>query len=144
MNYPPPVYYDNILNKNNKGKRIMDMDKLYKGQIYVLDMHGDIRCGPLINKELSDLKERTNYFGMYFCIGTAKYDGINMKDQVHQYHLQSHLNLPAMQLEIYEYHLTGDLEAQIKNFWYYKKTVYNLCRELNINEDIEKWIKLFL
>ena len=49
-----------------------------------------------------------------------------------------------MQLEIYEYHLTGDLEAQIKNFWYYKKTVYNLCRELNINEDIEKWIKLFL
>ena len=43
----PPIYimnptmkfYDNILNKNNKGVRIMDIDKLYKGKTYVLDIH---------------------------------------------------------------------------------------------------------
>ena len=28
----------------------MDMDKLIEGKLYVLDMHGDIKFGPLIKK----------------------------------------------------------------------------------------------
>ena len=35
-------FYDNIYDVNNKGKRIMDMDKLNEGKLYVLDMHGDL------------------------------------------------------------------------------------------------------
>ena len=155
----PPIYimnptmkfYDNILNKNNKGVRIMDIDKLYKGKTYVLDIHGTVTIGPLINKIEPKNKYNTEnafieieYYVMYFRIGTAKYDGINMEDQVHQYSLQSHLNLPAMQLKIYEYPLNFELQKQIKNYWYYIKTVKNLCVEINISEDIEKMIKSFL
>ena len=114
-------FYDNIYDVNNKGKRIMDMDKLNERKLYVLDMHGDIKCGPLVKKELSDMVDRTNYYGMYFRIGLAKYDGITLQDQIHQYHLQSHLNLPAMQLHIYEYNLADNLQKQIKTWWYYKK-----------------------
>ena len=109
-------FYDNIYDVKNKGNRIMDMDKLTEGQKYILDMHGDIKCGPLINKELSDMDDRINYYGIYFRIGLAKYDGITLTNQIHQYHLQSHLNLPAMQLKIYEYNLAGNLQEQIK-YW---------------------------
>ena len=142
----PPKYYDNKLEVKNKGARVMDMDKLNEGQLYVLDMHGDIKCGPLVNKTLSNLPEinATNYYGMYFRIGLAKYDGITLQDQVHHYHLQSHLNLPAMQLKIYEYNLAGNLQEQIKTWRYYKKTIFNLCKELNISEDIERLIKSYL
>ena len=73
----------------------------------------------------------------------AKYDGITLDDQVHQYHLQSHLNLPAMQLYIYEYNLAGNLQEQIKTWRYYKKTINNLCKELNIPEDIERMINRY-
>lgn len=137
-------FYNNIYNVNNKGKRIMDMDKLNEGKLYVLDMHGDIKCGPLVKKELSDMVDRTNYYGMYFRIGLAKYDGITMQDQIHQYHLQSHLNLPAMQLHIYEYNLASNLQEQIKTWWYYKKTINNLCKELGVCEDIERLINKYL
>ena len=137
-------FYDNIYDVNNKGKRIMDMDKLNEGKQYVLDMHGDIKCGPLVKKELSDMVDRTNYYGMYFRIGLAKYDGITLQDQIHQYHLQSHLNLPAMQLKIYEYNLAGNLQEQIKTWWYYKKTINNLCKELGVCEDIERMINKYL
>ena len=137
-------FYDNIYDVNNKGKRIMDMDKLNEGKQYVLDMHGDIKCGPLVKKELSDMVDRTNYYGMYFRIGLAKYDGITMQDQIHQYHLQSHLNLPAMQLKIYEYNLASNLQEQIKTWWYYKKTINNLCKELGVCEDIERMINKYL
>jgi hypothetical protein len=136
-------FYDNIYDVNNKGKRIMDMDKLNEGKQYVLDMHGDIKCGPLVKKELSDMVDRTNYYGMYFRIGLAKYDGITLQDQIHQYHLQSHLNLPAMQLHIYEYNLASNLQEQIKTWWYYKKTIFNLCKELGICEDIERMISKY-
>ena len=137
-------FYDNMYDVNNKGHRIMNMDKLTEGKLYVLDMHGDIKCGPLIKKELSDLVDRTNYYGIYFRIGLAKYDGITLTDQVHQYHLQSHLNLPAMQLKIYEYNLAGNLQEQIKYWRYYKKTINNLCKELGVCEDIERMIKSYL
>ena len=137
-------FYNNMYDVNNKGKRIMDMDKLTEGKLYVLDMHGDIKCGPLVKKELSDMVDRTNYYGMYFRIGLAKYDGITMQDQIHQYHLQSHLNLPAMQLKIYEYNLASNLQEQIKTWWYYKKTINNLCKELNIPDDIERMISKYL
>ncbi len=106
-------FYNNIYNVNNKGKRIMDMNKLTEGKLYVLDMHGDIKFGPLIKKDLSNFVDRTNYYGLYFRIGLAKYDGITLTDHVHQYHLQSNLNLPAMQLHIYEYNLAGNLQDQI-------------------------------
>jgi hypothetical protein len=138
------MYYNNNFDANNKGKRILDMDKLYEGQIYLLDMHGIHTCGQLIEKSLSDLPERINYYSMYFKIGTAKYDKINMVNMINQYHLQSHLNLPAMQLYIYEYHLANQLQYQIKHFWYYKKSVNNLCKELHICEDIEKVIYKYL
>ena len=137
-------FYDNIYDVNNKGKRIMDMDKLCEGKQYVLDMHGDIKCGPLVKKELSNSVDRTNYYGMYFRVGLAKYDGITLQDQIHQYHLQSHLNLPAMQLKIYEYNLAGNLQEQIKYWRYYKKTINNLCKELNIPDDIERLISKYL
>ena len=136
-------FYNNKFEVNNKGSRVMDMDKLTEGKLYVLDMHGDIKCGPLIKKELSDLVDRTNYYGMYFRIGLAKYDGITLTDQIHQYHLQSHLNLPAMQLHIYEYNLAGNLQEQIKYYRYYKKTINNLCKERNISEDIERMINRY-
>jgi hypothetical protein len=136
-------FYNNIYNVNNKGKRIMDMNKLTEGKLYVLDMHGDIKFGPLIKKDLSNFVDRTNYYGLYFRIGLAKYDGITLTDHVHQYHLQSHLNLPAMQLHIYEYNLFSQLQEQIKYWQYYKKTINNLCKELNIPEDIERIIKLY-
>ena len=137
-------FYNNKFDVNNKGERIMDMDKLTEGKLYVLDMHGDIKCGPLVKKELSDMVDRTNYYGMYFRIGLAKYDGITMQDQIHQYHLQSHLNLPAMQLKIYEYNLASNLQEQIKTWRYYKKTINNLCKELNIPDDIERLISKYL
>ena len=86
---------------------------------------------------------RINYYGMYFRIGLAKYDGITLTVQVHQYHLQSHLNLPAMQLNIYEYNLADNLQKQIKYWRYYKKTINNLCKELNIPEDIERLINKY-
>ena len=135
--------YDNKFDVKNKRSQIMDIDKLNEGQKYILDMHGDIKCGPLIKKTLSDLFNSTNYYGMYFRIGLAKYDGITLEDQVHQYHLQSHLNLPAMQLHIYEYNLAGNLQEQIKYWRYYKKTINNLCKELNIPEDIERLINKY-
>jgi len=136
-------FYDNIYDVNNKGNRIMDMDKLTEGKLYVLDMHGDIKFGPLIKKELSNLVDITNYYSMYFRVGFAKYDGITLTDQIHQYHLQSHQNLPAMQLKIYEYNLAGNLQEQIKYWQYYKKTINNLCKELNIPEDIERLISKY-
>ena len=136
-------YYDNKIEVKNKGARGMDMDKLNEGQLYVLDMHGDIKFGPLIKKELSVMVDRINEYGIYFRIGLAKYDGITLTDQIHQYHLQSHLNLPAMQLQIYEYNLAGNLQEQIKTWRYYKKTINNLCKELNIPEDIERIINKY-
>jgi len=45
-----------------------------------------------------------------------------------------------MQLHIYEYNLAGNLQEQIKYWRYYKKTINNLCKELNIPEDIERLI----
>jgi hypothetical protein len=137
-------FYDNIYDVNNKGTQIINMDKLTESKLYLLDMHGDIKCGPLVKKDLSDFVNRTNYYGMYFRIGLAKYDGITLTDQVHQYYLQSHLNLPAMQLKIYEYNLAGNLQEQIKCWRYYKKTINNLCKELNICEDIEIMINKYL
>jgi hypothetical protein len=137
-------FYDNMYDVNNKGSRVMDMDKLTEGKLYVLDMHGDIKFGPLIKKELSVMVDRINEYGIYFRIGFAKYDGITLTDQIHQYHLQSHLNLPAMQLKIYEYNLAGNLQEQIKWTKYYKKTINNLCKELNISEDIERLISKYL
>ena len=127
-------FYDNIYDVNNKGARIMDMDKLNVGQKYILFINGQVECGPLIKKTLSNLPEiyAINYYGIYFRIGLAKYDGITLQDQIHQYHLQSHLNLPAMQLHIYEYNLASNLQEQIKTWWYYKKTINNLCKELGV------------
>ena len=136
-------FYDNIYDVKNKSSRVMDMDKLTEGKLYVLDMHGDIKFGPLIKKELSNSVDRINYYGIYFRIGLAKYDGITLTDQVHQYHLQSHLNLPAMQLKIYEYNLAGNLQEQIKWTKYYKKTINNLCKELGVCEDIERLINRY-
>ena len=138
-------YYDNKIEVKNKGARVMDMDKLNEGQLYVLDMHGDIKCGPLVNKTLSNLSKinAINYYGIYFRIGLAKYDGITMTDQIHQYHLQSHLNLHSIKLKIYEYNLSSQLQEQIKTWRYYKKTINNLCKELNICEDIERMINKY-
>ena len=139
-------FYNNIFGANNKGKRIMNIDKLYEGQNYLLDDMStkNIKCGPLIKKNCSDVVDEINYYGMYFRVGFAKYDGINIKDQIHQYHLQSHLNLPNFHLHIYEYNLEDKLQKQIKCFWYYKKTINNLCEELNISEDIQRIINKFL
>ena len=139
-------YYDNIFNVKNKGARVMDIDKLIEGQIYLLDMQGDIKCGPLSKKTLSNLPEinAINYYGIYFRVGMAKYDGINMKDQVYHYHLQVHLNLSITPICIYEYYLAGNLQKQIKTWRYYKKTINNLCKELNIPEDIERIINKYL
>jgi hypothetical protein len=137
--YSPSKYYDNSFDVANKGKRILDFNKLNVGQKYLLTIHEQVECGPLIQKDLSSGLQ-INYYGMSFRIGTAKYDGINMVDQVHLYHLQSHLNLPAMQLCIFEYKLAGNLQEQIKWIKYYKKTINNLCSELNVSEDIERLI----
>ena len=137
-------FFNNIFEVKNKGARIMDINKLNEEQKYILDMSGDIKCGPLIKNTLQlCMTDSQLYYGMYFRIGLAKYDGITLDDQVHQYHLQSHLNLPAMQLYIYEYNLAGNLQEQIKYWRYYKKTINNLCKELNIPEDIERLSKYF-
>ena len=138
-------FYDNIYDVNNKGARIMDMDKLNVGQKYILFINGNVECGPLIKKTLSNLPEiyAINYYGIYFRIGLAKYDGITLTDQEHHYQLQSHLNLPAMKLKIYEYNLAGNLQEQIKYYRYYKKTINNLCKERNISEDIERMINRY-
>lgn len=37
-------FYNNKFEVNNKGSRVMDMDKLTEGKLYVLDMHGDINA----------------------------------------------------------------------------------------------------
>ena len=139
-------YYDNIFNEKNKGARVMDIDKLNVGQKYILFINGQVECGPLIKKTLSNLPEiyAINYYGIYFRIGLAKYDRITLTDQEHHYQLQSHLNLPAMKLKIYEYNLAGNLQEQIKYWRYYKKTINNLCKELNIPDDIERLISKYL
>ena len=138
------IYYNNkfIIPKNKK--QITDINKLYEGQLYLLDMTETIHCGPLIKKTNNISPYKEIYNSIYFKVGTAKYDGINMNEQIHQYHLQNHLNLSDIKLKIYEYVLDNNLQYQIKNYKYYKKTVYNLCNELHISEDIEKMIQLFL
>ncbi len=141
------IYYNNkfIIPKNKK--QIIDIDKLYEGQLYLLDMNRAINCGPLIKKTINISPYKTTYNSIYFKVGTAKYDGINMNEQIHQYHIQSQVNLSDIKLKIYDYVLDNSLQYQIKNYWYCKyckKTVYNLCNELNISEDIEKMIQLFL
>ena len=137
--------YNNIYDVNNIGKRIMDINKLNIGQKYISFICGEVQCGPLIKKTLSELTipNEINYYGIYFRIGLAKYDGINIEDRVHQYYLQSHLNLPELKLQIYEYNLAGNLQEQIKWTKYYKKTINNLCSELNISEDIERLINKY-
>ena len=139
-------YYDNIFNEKNKGARVMDIDKLNVGQKYILFINGQVECGPLSKKTLSNLPEinAINYYGIYFRVGMAKYDGINMKDQVYHYHLQVHLNLSITPICIYEYYLAGNLQEQIKTWRYYKKTINNLCKELNIPDDIERLISKYL
>ena len=103
----------------------------------------DYEMADIINSVFKQVE--INYYGIYFRIGFAKYDGITVSDQIRQYHLQSHRNIRDMHyIQIYEYYLSHDLQKQIKTRWYYKKTVNNLCSELNICEDIEKMIIRFL
>ena len=138
-------YLYNHFDPESRGKRILDFDQLYTGQNYILVTEHEVLCGPFVRKTLSQSIGEINYYGIYFRIGLAKYDGITISNQIHQYHLQSHLNIRDMHyLQIYEYYLSRDLQKQIKTRWYYKKTVNNLCSELNICEDIEKYIFRFL
>ena len=137
-------YFYNSVNQASRGKKIFKFDKLYHGQKYILVDNDVILCGPLIKKDLSDFVDRTNYYGIYFRIGLAKYDGITIKDQIYEYHIQSHCDIIDIQLKIYECYLFQDLQQQIKNQWYYKKTIMNLCKELKICEDIEYYILKFL
>jgi hypothetical protein len=137
-------FFNNIFDVKNKGKLVLDIGKLNEGQTYILYMSGDIKCGPLIKNTLQlCMTDPQLYYGIYFRIGLAKYDGITMTDQIHQYHLQSHLNLHSIKLKIYEYNLSSQLQEQIKTWRYYRKTIFNLCKELNIPEDIERLINKY-
>ena len=146
-----PKLYDNIFNFKNAGPRIYNMDDLHEGQKYVLDIPGSnnepqYECGPLIKKTHTKnvkLPYEIGYCGIWFRIGTAKYNGTKMEDQVHQYHWQDHIKLSDMRVKIYEYYLDGDLQTQIRLLPYYKKTVKNICSELNICEDIERLISRY-
>lgn len=137
-------YFYNNFDSNSKGKQILDFDKLYTGQKYILVQNQYFVCGPLVKKTLSNSNFEMNYYEIYFRIGLAKYDGITISDQIHQYHIQSHETLRSIQLQIYECYLSQDLQTQIKTRWYYKKTVMNLCKELNICEDMQFYILRFL
>jgi hypothetical protein len=138
-------YFYNHFDPTSRCKQILDFDQLYTGQNYILVTDQDVLCGPLVRKTLSNSTIEINYYGIYFRIGLAKYDGITVSDQIRQYHLQSHRNIRDMHyIQIYEYYLSRNLQKQIKTWWYYKKTVNNLCSELNICEDIEKMITKFL
>ena len=145
-------YFYNKVDLNSKGKRIFDFDKLYPGQKYILVQNQYFACGPLVKKTLSNLPGcRMNYYGIYFRVGFAKYDGITISDQTHQYHLQSHQTFRNLQTQIYECYLSRDLQIQINSQSYciimqryYKKTVMNLCKELNICEDMQYYILKFL
>ena len=137
-------FYDNPYELANKGKQITDINKLYEGQYYLLDMNGTIKCGYLIQKTLSNSTTDINYYGMYFKVGNSILDGVTLINQIRQYHIQSHCNLDIMKLKIYEYYFSVNLQKQIKWFKYYKKTTNNLCTELNIPEDIQKIIFKYL
>jgi hypothetical protein len=149
--YHEPKYYSNHFNSKNAGNRIYDINKLYEGQNYLLTYNnndfssnswGKDECGPLSKKTFSGRLDSTEmaYYGIYVRIGTAKYDGLNMKDQIHEYHWQRQCTLADMRIEVYEYRLDLNLQTQIKWCKYYKKTVKNLCSELGICEDVEKII----
>ena len=149
-----PKYYFNQFNSNNAGKRIMSIDNLYKGQNYLVtydkyvpsDLWGLDICGPLVEKSFSGTPGSTEmgYYGIEFRVGTAKYDGINMKDQINQFHWQRQCTLADMRIKVFEYRLDLRLQTQIKWFKYYKKTAKNLCAELGICEDIERILLKFL
>ena len=134
-------YFYNKVDLNSKGKRIFDFNQLYPGQKYILVLDTEVLCGPLVKKTVRVLTVAPNYYGIYFRVGLAKYDGITISDQTRAYHLQS---LQNMHLQIYEYYLSRDLQKQIKVRWYYKKTMMNLCRELRICEDMQYYILKFL
>mgnify|MGYP000595236004 CR=1 FL=1 len=143
--YHEPKYYFNHFNSKNAGNRIYDINKLYEGQNYLLTSNScgiEDECGPLSKKTFSGSLYSTKmaYYSIYIRIGTAKYDGINMKDQIHEYHWQRQCTLADMYIEVYEYRLDLNLQTQIKWCKYYKKTVKNLCAELGISEDLEKII----
>jgi hypothetical protein len=155
MNYNQPKYYSNIFNSNNRGKRILSIDKLYEGQNYLITYEkktattswGNDECGPLTKKTFSGTLNSVEmaYYGIYIRMGTAKYDGITMTDQIHEYHWQEQCTLADMlYMRVYEYKLDIDLQTQLKLFNYYKKTAKNLCIELNICEDIEQIIRKYL
>lgn len=149
-----PKYYFNQFNSKNAGKRIMSIDKLYEGQNYLItydkvgldESRGADICGPLVEKSFSGTPSSTKmaYYGIEFRIGTAKYDGINMKDQINQFHWQQQCTLADMRLKVYEYRLDLNLQAQIKWFNYYKKTAKNVCVELGVCEDVERIMLKFL
>jgi len=139
-----PQYFYNSFNPASRGKQIFEFDQLYTGQNYILVIDKDVLCGPLVRKTISNSTVEINYYGIYFRIGLAKYDGITISDKIHQYHLQSHLNIRDMHLQIYEYDLSRDLQKQIKTRWYYKKPMMNLCSELRICEDMQYYILKFL
>ncbi len=120
-----PKYYFNQFNSKNAGKRIVSIDKLYEGQNYLItyDKVGldessaaDI-CGPLVEKSFSGTPGSTEmaYYGIEFRVGTAKYDGINMKDQINQFNWQRQCTLADMRIKVYEYRLDLNLQAQIKH-----------------------------
>jgi hypothetical protein len=151
------LFYDNYYCLDTKlDTNICDIKKLYPDRSYLLVMHDDIRRGVFqnltygncnseckvdcyLNKNFNNI----HYYGMYFLVGNAKYDAINLKDQIHQYHLQSHISLENMQLKIYDYPLNNNIQLQIKKFWY-KKYFSKFCNDFKIPSDIELIILSFI
>ena len=167
MDEHEPELYDNIFNFKNAGKRIYNMDDLHEGQKYVLDIApsthprskyvllddipvpnspSDQECGILIHKYHDEitLPTQVSFWGLWFRIGIVNYNGTKMEDRIHTYHWPDHIKTTDMRVKIYEYYLDRDLQTQIRLLPYYKKTVKNICSELNICEDIERMICRYL
>jgi len=143
----------------NIGKQVDTIYKLNEGQIYIIEIttgnmiRGIIvptidtknisksyTCGILINKKISNQYSNN----VDFHVGYIYDDNKNIKEHIYNLFLACDLTSIKSITRIYEYYLTFDLQRQIKWSMYYKKTINNLCKELQINEDIEKMIFKFL
>jgi hypothetical protein len=118
-------FYDNIVNPNCIGNLVSELSKLNEGQIYVINIGGQFKCGPLVKFNITvSPPDKTNWYNLYFCVGMAKYDDINMQDQINEFHYQENC---SHNIEfIYEYHLDKNIQEDLQNYIHFKK-IYKMC-----------------
>jgi len=151
-------FYNNHHNNNkyDETKIINDRDRLYKDNLYMIEItiQGDrilemTNEGDRIYKDLGRfIKKEINESGgysIYFDVGHSIYSN-NPNDiiiQIHEYHFQPHMILSDIRPKIYNYHLDEKLQKYIKLFWR-KKYLLRICVQNKCCSDMIQQIWLYL